>query len=190
MKKVRKIEFAILILTGIGIVLFLEGFYIKLKAITAQHLIEAAWKKSVQTQTPQKPWAWADTKVIMKLYIPKLDKELYVLKGDSGESLAFGPAHSTSSFYPGQNGTVMISAHRDTHFTFLKDMKVKDEVIVEDIYNTKYIYTITDSKIIDANKDRLPIKKGVDELLLLTCYPFDTVKSGGSLRYVMRGVYN
>ena len=45
-----------------------------------------------------------------------------VLRGDSGRTLAFGPAWNEGSAAPG-HGTAIISGHRDTHFAFLHQLQ-------------------------------------------------------------------
>jgi len=86
---------------------------------------------------------------------------------------------------PGQNGTILISAHRDTHFLFLKDVKINDEIILYDMDKNKHKYRINDTRIIDVQYDKIPILKGLEELVLVTCWPFDALSSGGAKRYVV-----
>lgn len=187
--KQKLIRYSFLASIFVGILFIANGLIIPAKAYVAQYLIEDAWDESIKSQKPQKPWSWADTKTIMKMYVPSLDKEIYVLEGDAGASLAFAPGHSSDSFLPNENGTVMISAHRDTHFSFLKQLKQGDEVILQDCENNFHIYKMNASSIIDANKQSIPIYSGMNELVLVTCYPFDAIQAGGSKRYVAKFSY-
>jgi len=181
--KIKKLILFSLIITAFGFLF--NSFYIQGKAILAQHLIKDSWEKSVETKVLHKPWPWADTKTVLKMYVPKFQESIYILENDSGESLAFGPGHSKGSFMPGQNGTIMLSAHRDTHFEFLKDMNIDDEIVLYDITNQEHRYKITHTKIIDTKTDKLGIYMGNEELVLVTCWPFDTLIAGGSERYVV-----
>jgi hypothetical protein len=70
-----------------------------------------------------KPWPWADTWPVARLRMQHPSVDLIVLAGAYGRTLAFGPGHVTSSALPGQEGTVMLTGHRDTHFRFLKDVQ-------------------------------------------------------------------
>lgn len=169
-----------------ALILIGHGVYIQAKALLAQYYIEDAWHTTLETSEPQKPWSWADTEVVMKMHVPSLGKEIYILEGDTGSSLAFAPGHSSASFLPKDNGTVMVSAHRDTHFSFLKQLKQGDEVILQDKNKQLYYYTMTQAKVIDTKKDTIPIYSGIDELVLVTCWPFDAVKAGGSQRYIAK----
>lgn len=183
MKKFRKLIIFSLVLTGLGFLF--KSFYMDAKAIAAQYLIKNAWEKSIETKIFYKPWPWADTKTVLKMHIPKLKKDIYILENSSGHSLAFGPGHSAESFMPGNNGTVLISAHRDTHFEFLKDMNLNDEIVLYDISSQEHRYRITNTKIIDTKTDNIGIYKGNEKLILITCWPFDSLESGGSKRYVV-----
>ncbi len=183
MKKFKKLIIFSLVLTGLGFLF--KSFYMDGKAIAAQYLIKNAWEKSIETKLLYKPWPWADTKTALKMYVPKFQKSIYVLENDSGESLAFGPGHASNSFMPGQQGTILLSAHRDTHFNFLKDMKTNDEIILYNITNEQFNYKITNTKVIDTKTDKVGIYIGTEELVLVTCWPFDSLDAGGSQRYVV-----
>ena len=53
-----------------------------------------------------------------------------VLAGASGQALAFGPGHVARTPAAGEPGTAIYSGHRDTHFAFLGDVAVGDEIRV------------------------------------------------------------
>lgn len=179
MNKFKKYLLVGFLLVGFG--LLGNGIYIQVKAFVAQVMIENAWYKTQKNSKAYKPWPWADTKTIAKMSIPKIDKEYYILEGDSAQSLAFGPGHSSISMMPGQNGTILISAHRDTHFLFLKDVKINDEIILYDMDKNKHKYRINDTRIIDVQYDKIPILKGLEELVLVTCWPFDALRDRKSV---------
>ena len=186
MKKFSKLKKLIIfsfIVTGIGFLF--NSFYIQGKALVAQVLIKNAWEKTIETKVLYKPWPWADTTTVLKMYVPKFQESIYILENDSGHSLAFGPGHSKKSFMPGENGTILISAHRDTHFEFLKDMNINDEIVLYDTTNKEHRYKITHTKVIDTKTDKLGIYTGTEELVLVTCWPFDAVRAGGSKRYIV-----
>ena len=82
-----------------------QASYIHAKAWLAQYLIRAAWERSLATGTTVKPWSWADTWPVARLVAPRQDADLYVLAGDSGRSLAFGPGHRFGTPAPGARAT-------------------------------------------------------------------------------------
>ena len=169
-----------------GLFLIVYGTYIPVKAQVAQWLIEDAWNKSNSTGNVTKPWSWMDTGPVMKLTSEEHDQELIVLSGDTGNVLAFAPGHNSSSYHPGQQGTVLISAHRDTHFSFLRKVDLGDGFILQSAYDDKeYIYQVSDIEVIDSNIQDIEISDINSEVKLVSCYPFNNVSSGGSLRYVI-----
>lgn len=168
----------------LGLCLIANGLWIPAKAELAQRLIAKAWDRAQAGEAKARPWPWADTWPVARLLVPKIEKELYVLAGASGSSLAFGPAHVSASANPGQAGNVAIAGHRDTHFAFLRDLEVGDELILETRSGSDH-YRVEGSDIVHESRTDLLLPVGRPELTLMTCYPFDSLIPGGPLRYVV-----
>ena len=83
---------------------------------------------------------------------------------------------------PGRPGNTLISAHRDTHFRFQKDLEPGDEICVEGAGGTSRRYQVTSAAIVDRREARLPADDDRPRLTLVTCYPFDAVVPGGPKR--------
>ena len=161
-----------------------QGSYIHTKAVLAQILLETSWSKTLNGQKKVKPWPWADTWPIARLSAPDYGISHIVLAGASGSSLAFGPGHLFGSAGPGENGNIIISGHRDTHFNFLKYLKIRDFLNLQSHIKTES-YRVTDILLIDKTTiDVVPTDIN-NKLLLITCYPFNAVQAGGPLRYVV-----
>jgi len=175
----------VLVIFAIGFSIFAYGAYIPAKAVLAQYLINNAWNDSIRYGEIKKPWSWADMHPVMKLSSIKHNKDLIILSGDKGNSLAFAPGYNLNSYMPNQGGTTLISAHRDTHFKFLKNVSIQDEFELTDRNNILSRYSVTDIDIIDATKQDISIHTNRNELKLVTCYPFDAIVAGGPLRYVV-----
>jgi sortase A len=164
--------------------------WIQGKAIIAQQLLNHSWDKTLigagddKKPSPHKPWPWADTWPVAKLIIPQHDVEQIILAGDSGSSLAFGPGHSFASATPNSAGTTVISAHRDTHFSFLKDLDIGDQIVIQTTDKT-ITYQIYDMQVVDSKTFRIQPAGNERTLVLVTCYPFDAVTAGGSSRYLV-----
>jgi len=175
--------FASIFLVGAGLVA--DGLWIKGKAAVAQVMLNQAFL-SPQSE-PQKPWAWADIKPIAKITAPRLNKSNIVLDGTSGEALAFGPGHLSGTPLPGERGTSVFSAHRDTHFAWLGQLQSGDEITVEERDGTILRYTIRRAWI--ARFDAPGINSDSEEHLiaLTTCWPLDG-KTRGPMRYIVEGI--
>jgi len=156
----------------------------QVKAEVAQFLISSSWQNRTLDTPPIKPWKWADTRVIAKLDVPRLKETAYVMQDDSGESLAFGPGHMPASATPSNNGHVIISGHRDSHFSFLKDIKNGDLISIENDQFAKQNYRVSELIVIDTQEQEIELLD-YSKLTLITCYPFEDFIPGGPLRLVV-----
>jgi sortase A len=179
-------------LKGLLIVLPLCGMwqigsasYIHAKAILAQVLLETAWDKTVHGQQEVKPWPWADTWPISRLDVPGLGIDRIVLAGASGSSLAFGPGHLFGSPLPGQQGNTVIAGHRDTHFRFLKDIQPGELIQLQSVGGKMIVYEVSETIIVDEKQAEYLANTSENTLTLITCYPFDAIRPGGPLRYLV-----
>lgn len=154
------------------------------RAGLAPLLLERAWQRSLALGQPVRPWPWADARPVARLAVPRLQLERIVLDGDSGHALAFAPGLSPAAATPGTPGLAVISAHRDTHFRFLRRLRPGDRVFL-DHGGERLAYRVQGYRIADARAGRVPGPLPRRGLLLVTCYPFDAVVSGGPLRYVV-----
>ena len=182
--KQRVAAFAAILLLLSGAVLGGHGLFIRAKAVLAQVLLERAWAETIETRKPVKAWAWADTWPIARLAFPGLHRSAIVLEQAGGEALAFGPAHVASTPLPGENGTSVIAGHRDTHFDFIKDLKIGDEIVVTTRAGTTAKFRMTGSAIVHAQASGIDPIGSTPRLALVTCYPFDAIGQA-PLRYVV-----
>jgi sortase A len=162
-----------------------SAFYLDAKAKVGQWLLQRAWNRATASGTPVKPWPWADTHPIARLLAPAQDVDLLVLAGASGRTLAWGPGHLDDSAAPGASGNAVLSAHRDTHFGFLRDVVVGDRLIVELPGGLRRDYRVRETTIADVHALRIPRETPAPTLTLVTCYPFEALRPGGPLRYVV-----
>jgi sortase A len=167
----------------VGFILVVSASYIQLKAKLAQVLIASAYTQQLITNSPQRPWPWADTTVLAKLEIG--DNTHYILADASMRNLAFGPAHMSQTSALGEQGNSVIIGHRDTHFSHLQHIKVGQPIFVQQVgKNTEY--RVEEIAIVDASEvsvlDNLPLSA----LTLITCYPFNDINPNPKQRFVVR----
>jgi sortase A len=159
---------------------------VQAKAWLAPVLIERAWQRSLALGgEPVRPWPWADTWPVARLQAPALGRDVFVLYGDSGNALAFGPGHSMGSAPLGSAGRAVIGGHRDTHFAFLRSLAVGERLRLQ-LPDTQWReYRVYGTSIANADREPLQAPMSGERLTLVTCYPFDAVRPGGPLRYVV-----
>ena len=163
-----------------------DALWIPVKAELAQHLLERAWLRTLAGEPDAKPWPWADTRAVAILEVPRLGLREIVLEGSSGRNLAFGPTLVNTSQLD-ESADRILSGHRDTHFSFLKELQTGDLLRLHTTTETRD-YRVSWQEAIDSRQQQLVIDNNIERLTLLTCYPFDAATSGGPLRWVVTAV--
>jgi len=163
-----------------------QAGYIQAKAWLAQVLIRDAWSHTLAGEDRVKPWPWADTWPVARLSAPARGVELFVLAGADGRSIAFGPGHVFGTAAPGTAGNAVIGAHRDTHFAFLQWIEDGDLLEIETPRGQQVRYRVRSRRVVDQGDTRVLDQDGATaRLTLVTCYPFDALRAGGPLRFVV-----
>lgn len=168
-----------------GAILLGQGVWIHAKAILAQILLERAFASALETGQPVKPWAWADTWPVARIEVPRLGKSSIALEGGSGQAMAFGPGHVAETPPAGDQGTAVYAAHRDTHFSYLGELVVGDDIKVTRADGIKTRFRVTSTAVVEWNRSGIdPLAPG-RHLVLATCWPLEA-RVSGPLRYVVR----
>lgn len=161
-----------------------RGLYVPAKAAVAQVLLERAFDDSLARHAARKPWLWADTVPVARLSVARLGVARIVLDGGSGQALAFGPTLLPAGAAPGQPGTAVIAAHRDTHFRFLRALHRGDVVTLQMRDGLLRRYRVAGTSIVRWDDYAAPDDTMGERLDLATCYPFDAIRRG-PWRYVV-----
>jgi sortase A len=172
------------LLVAASLIFFGNSIWIFAKAQLAQVLLERAFSQSILMGKPVKAWSWADTYPVARIKINRINAEAIVLNGSSGEAMAFGPALVNETARPGTRGTSVMAAHRDTHFSFLKNVQIGDLIEVQRDDGLSFTYRATNMRIVDWNKSGIDAHAAGFNLVLATCYPFDAITHGPK-RYVV-----
>ncbi|MGB7182962.1 MAG: class GN sortase [Burkholderiaceae bacterium] len=165
---------------------FGHGAYILGKAELAQFLITRAWNDNQHNGAAvAKPWAWADTSPVARLQFVRQHESMIVLSGDSGRILAFGPGHNVNTPLPGTGGNSVISGHRDTHFSILRDVVPGDSISLQTVTGITLHYEVQSMQVVDKSRIDITGDNGYDEISLVTCWPFDALAANGPERLVI-----
>lgn len=177
---VKNVVLSVVFITAVSFLS--QGLWIHAKAVLAQWLIQGAWSES--QEHPAKPWPWADTWPEARLSVERLGVDLIALRGIEGNSLAFGPGIIPIEREYGETGAKIIAGHNDTHFRFLQNLASNDRVILQNRGEVPTEYQVTSTRIVDSTKENVSLSAGED-LLLITCYPFNSATLRGPMRYVV-----
>ena len=173
------------LLAGLGTWQIASAGWIHAKAIVAQHLIAASWQQARDGGPARRPWPWADMRPIARLSVPKRGVELFVLDSATQRALAFGPAHVGGTSAPAGWGNTVLVAHRDTHFAFLRELALDDEIDIEATRGEPARYRVREVAVVDQGEARVLDFADTAQLTLITCYPFDAIRPGTRQRYVV-----
>ena len=118
------------------------------------------------------------------LIIPKINAELAIVEGTDPDDLEKGVGHYKGSFYPEENGQIVLSGHRDTVFRKAGELEIGDILTMKMAYG-EYSYEIVGTKIVSADDTSIiTLQDSEEELILTTCYPFSYIGDAPD-RYIM-----
>lgn len=181
---VRRRGFAAAALGLVGLVLVGQGAWIYAKALLAQVLLERAFAATLAGGAVVKPWPWADTWPVARVELPRLGAGAVVLHGSSGQALAFGPGHVPATPAAGEDGTAVFAAHRDTHFAFLRDVRIGDDILVTRADGVRLRFRVDRTAVVRWDISGIDAQADGRALVLATCWPFEA-KTPGPERYVV-----
>ncbi|WP_226670929.1 class D sortase [Metabacillus litoralis] len=118
------------------------------------------------------------------LQIPRLKADLPIVEGTDPDDLEKGVGHYKGSYYPEENGQIVLSGHRDTVFRNAGELEIGDSLEMVLPYGS-FEYEIVDTKIVEADDlSIITLQNEKEELLLTTCYPFSYVGNAPQ-RYII-----
>ncbi|MFS0878457.1 class D sortase [Metabacillus niabensis] len=179
----------LLIVVGLCIVGYAVWEIIDTKMQTSQSLNEA--KAMVESPPNKEVFKEEDGtfkppigEAVGILQIPKLKADLPIVEGTDPDDLEKGVGHYKGSYYPNENGQIVLSGHRDTVFRKAGELEIGDTLKIALPYGS-FEYEITDTKIVEADDlSIITLQHETEELLLTTCYPFSYVGNAPQ-RYII-----
>jgi LPXTG-site transpeptidase (sortase) family protein len=107
---------------------------------------------------------------LIRVSIPKINLDAIILDGTTRKQLKNGPGRVIGTALPGETGTAVITAHRDTFFRHIYELNKGDSILVQRNGETLR-FEVTGKKIVEP--DDLSVLKQADDprLTLITCYP-------------------
>ncbi|MGG0028144.1 class D sortase [Bacillus safensis subsp. osmophilus] len=180
-------KFISAILITAGLCLAIVGY---LNIVDGQKEVEQSFQ-SAQAAIQQKgqndsPFAPQAGETIGLLHIPKLRAELPIVEGTEADDLAKGVGHFHESYFPNQQGQIVLSGHRDTVFRRTGELVKGDQLIIELSYG-RFVYEIEKTKIVKKDDQTIiTLQQEKEELVLTTCYPFSYIGPAPN-RYIIYG---
>lgn len=169
-----------------GTLLSLHASYLPVKAWLSERFIHYSWQQSLKQNIPIKPWPWADMYPIAKLSIGRLNLDVVILNGGDPTSLAFSAGAVAPFNHLNSRNPFVVAGHRDSHFSFLEDVTMEDIISIQDKNGQNQLYQVQSIEIIDASSGELPLMDDESNLVLITCYPFNSLSQESNERYVIK----
>ena len=156
---------SLLMVAGVALLIYVASQYATMFA--AQRRLTQQWQQQ-NLQLPTQPAGLITT--LTRLTIPSIKLDAVVVEGVNRRDLLMGPGHLPDTPEPGQTGNSVISAHRDTFFRHIHELKQGDYILVQRA-GRQFRYQVTGKKVIQPD-DLAVIQPTPDtQLTLLTCYP-------------------
>jgi LPXTG-site transpeptidase (sortase) family protein len=156
---------SLLMAAGVALLIYVASQYVTMYA--AQRRLSQQWQQQ-NLQLPAQPAGLVTT--LTRLTIPSINLDAVVVEGVNRKDLLMGPGHLPDTPEPGQTGNSVISAHRDTFFRHIHELKQGDYILVQRA-GRQFRYKVTGKKVIQPS-DLAVIQPTPDaQLTLLTCYP-------------------
>ena len=164
----------------------LLGYYgfVTVDAWTFEQQESRALVRLLDRQAMPSPPADATRGLIGRIDIQRLGVSVIVVEGISAKILRRAAGHIPGTALPGQLGTVGISAHRDTFFRPLRNIKQNDMITLTTLRGA-YRYRVVSTKIVGPGDVSVLHPSGIEILTLVTCYPFYFVGSAPD-RFIVR----
>lgn len=156
---------SLLILVGVALLIYVGAQYATMYA--AQRRLTQEWQQQ-NLQLPTEPARLVTT--LTRLTIPTIKLDAVVVEGVNRKDLLMGPGHLPDTPEPGQAGNAVISAHRDTFFRHIHELKKGDYILVQRA-GRQFRYEVTGNKILQPDDVWVTKPTPDSQLTLLTCYP-------------------
>ena len=121
------------------------------------------------------------------LNIKSINMKLPIYHGDSLKILRYGIGHYAGSYFPGENGTIILAGHNTNDmFNELDKIKKGDKVVIKATYAT-FEYKVYDMKVVhETDLKAFKIQHNEERLIMYTCYPINrSIIGRKTQRYVV-----
>jgi LPXTG-site transpeptidase (sortase) family protein len=137
---------------------------------TEQRRLAQAWEAENVPLAPGVPPVRKTGDGLTRLSIPKIDLDVVVLDGAGNRELRLGPGRIRSTAVPGEAGNSVITAHRDTFFRHIADLRSGDDILVRRA-GSVFRYQVTGRRIVEPTDVWVLRQTADSQLTLITCYP-------------------
>ena len=166
--------------------IFLLGYYgfVAVDAWAFEQRENLALERLLKNPATPGPSVMESGGLVGRVEVKRLGLSVLVVEGISSKTLRRAAGHIPGTALPGEVGNVGISAHRDTFFRPLRNIKPNDIITLTTLQG-EYRYRVVSTKIVGPEDVAVLASSGNQILTLVTCYPFYFVGSAPD-RFIVR----
>jgi sortase A len=112
-----------------------------------------------------------DPNVLGRIEIPRIGMKAIVRDGADEGTLARAVGLVPGTARPGEEGNVVLAGHRDSFFRPLRRIRMNDRIRLVTPGET-YEYQVASLRVVEPTEVSVLDSRGVEEITLITCYPF------------------
>jgi sortase A len=121
-----------------------------------------------------------------RIKIPRIGLSAIVLAGDDDATLRRAVGWVAGTARPDEGGNTALAGHRDTFFRPLQRVEIDDRVRLVVPPHT-YEYRVDSIRVVGPDEVSVLDSTGIEELTLVTCYPFRLVGPAPD-RFIVKAV--
>jgi len=140
--------------------------------------------RSAKPDAPVAPPAIAPDGLIGRIEIERIGLSAVIFEGIDKATLRRAVGHIPSTALPGHPGNTGLSAHRDSFFRPLRNIRQSDIITITTLRGA-YRYRVVSTKVVAPTEVSVLDPSKTEVLTLVTCYPFYFVGSAPN-RFIVR----
>jgi len=141
-------------------------------------------KRSAPPHVPGRPAPPLPHAVLGKIDIRQVGISAMIAEGVDHGTLKRAVGHIPGTALPGEDGNIVLAAHRDTFFRPLRNIQRGDEIALT-TWSGAYRYRVESIQIVGPDDVGVLSSTSLPTLTLVTCYPFYFVGSAPK-RFIVR----
>jgi LPXTG-site transpeptidase (sortase) family protein len=108
---------------------------------------------------------------IGEIEVPRLGLNAVFVQGDSPKILRRAVGHISETALPGEPGNVVLTAHRDSFFRPLRNVRQGDTIELKTL-DGEFAYQVDSTEVVSPSDIEVLHASGEHTLTLVTCFPF------------------
>jgi len=177
------------VLLALAVFFIGTAFYIPAKAMLSRQLLERAWTRTLAEHgRVSKPWPWATSWPVARLWIPRHAVDEIVQEGAVLSDQEHDRGTGLYSTVDRNSGTVMINAVGGEDARMAGNIALGESLQLQDETGELSSYRVEDLQIIDIRYTAISMPHDGKWLMLVVRFPFGSGSDDSGKRYVISAI--